>query len=78
MSILNNGLSRFLISGFGLGMPAARAVGITIFVCLTILDKRDGMCNVHAIRKYGVELRVSFVGYTSTFMPEQCGFHAFF
>ena len=26
------------------------------------------MCNVHAIRKYGVELRVSFVGYTSTFM----------
>lgn len=45
---------------------------------LVILDKRDGMCNVHAIRKYGVELRVSFVGYTSTFMPEQCGFHAFF
>ena len=34
MSILNNGFSRFLISGFGLGVPAARAVGITIFVCL--------------------------------------------
>ena len=34
MSILNNGLSRFLISGFGLGATSARALGITIFVCL--------------------------------------------
>ncbi len=24
------------------------------------------MCNVHAIRKYGVDLPVSFLGYTST------------
>ena len=34
MSILNNGLSRFLISGSGLGATSARALRITIFVFL--------------------------------------------
>ena len=35
------------------------------------------MRNVHAIRKYGVGLPVSFKGYTSTSTLEWCKFHAF-
>lgn len=33
------------------------------------------MCNVHAIRKYGVGLSVSFLGYSSTPMSEHGEFH---
>ena len=36
------------------------------------------MRNVHAMRKYGVDLPVFFFGYTSTSTSEQCELHAFF
>lgn len=34
MSLMNNGFSRFLLSGFGTGTAAGKALGITIFICL--------------------------------------------
>jgi ribosomal protein L7/L12 len=34
MSLTDNSFSRFLLSGFGLGVPAAKAVGIAIFILL--------------------------------------------
>ena len=36
MNLLNNGFSRFLLSGFGTGTAAGKALGITIFLNLFV------------------------------------------
>ena len=36
MNLLNNGFSRFLLSGFGTGTAAGKALGISIFLVLFV------------------------------------------
>lgn len=73
MNLLNNGFSRFLLSGFGTGTAAGKALGISIFLVLFVfIDNEVGSEYEPTFFYLWQGLSINEIKQKSNKLPEEC------